>query len=148
MDMRVALAALLVASAWACAHGTPPSPLPVEGAWQSDRARTLDSLQAARPWPVKQWRLLSDPTLFGHMVKVYRGSLAFIVFEGKCSDPVVWEAVESGMRVEDSLLYVPIAMLRGRPDEVFRRISIEEAIRQHPCVAEVLARMESSPEAE
>jgi len=145
--MRVLLVVLLVAAS-ACAHTTAPPPLPIEGAWQSDRARTLDSLEAAHPWPVKQWRLLSDPTFFGHMIKVYRGPMVFIVFEGKCSDPVAWHDVEAGMRVEDSLLYVPMTLLRGRPDEVFRRISIEEAIRQYPCIAEAMARMEQAPEAE
>lgn len=54
--------AMLTAS---CARGSLEA---LEGAWQSDRQRTLAELRGVRDFTPEQWKRLSDPSLLGQVV--------------------------------------------------------------------------------
>jgi len=161
--MRRSLAVVLSTLA-ACASGRPPrtTPLPIEGIWKSDRDRTLQVLEASGPWSEKQWKAFSDPTLFGHLVQIFQGETYLVAYEGSCApEPIeilevgpdfvrerdrnafTQETEELTLRVADDHRYVPIMLLQGHPTEVFSRVTADDAIREHPCLAPILGRDET-----
>jgi hypothetical protein len=159
--MRVGILALFLALA-GCVQGRPT---PVEGAWQSNRDLTLAELHEARKFTPEQWRFLSDPTFFGQMVHIYRGSSGITVFEGKCSPPNAFRILDSQpgsvklryfdeflgeertttLTVEGDRLYVPISMLEGQLRETFTRVPVEEVKQRHPCTRTFLEMRASRP---
>jgi hypothetical protein len=149
---------LLASLASGAGETAAPPALPIDGIWLSDRDLTLAELQKAQTWPERQWKALSDPTLFGHMVQVIRGHTAlaavygscqppeqFVVLESSASrvrvrvlDPQPGEAAEVEFQIVDGNLHLPMMEFESRPHEVFRRATVEEATREQPCLAQIL----------
>ncbi len=143
--MRSIVAALL--SLMTCAGPSGGSP---EGAWQSDRDRTLAELRDVANMTDAQWRALSSPEVFGNMVHVLQGGKAVTVFDGECSAPVAYQldAASSKIRLAGSpvaatldgdRLYVPIARLPGNARETFSRADLAATLRRHPCLREFVS---------
>jgi hypothetical protein len=156
--MRVVIAALLLASAAACNRQVETA---VDEAWQSNRELTLAELELSGGFSEDEWRALSDPTLFGHMIHIYRGSVGVTVFEGQCSPENAFEIVSATdsstevryfddfydeertvlLTTDGDRLYVPMKLAKGQFRETFSRISAETVVRRHPCTRGFIAGM-------
>lgn len=137
------------------------SEFPLNGAWISDRGRTLAEFRETREFSDEQWSVLSDPTLFGQMVQVFVGGRAFVVFDGSCgaiadirilsrSGPKIEAELETRDGVSKATFYfegdrlkIPVRVFGGDVQETFSRISLAAAIQRHTCVAELLAAISS-----
>lgn len=148
----VLCAALLVLG---CATGPP-----LEGAWQSDRERTLEALSQVEGLTEAQRELITIPDFFGQMIHVYSGGEAFTVFDDRCGYMAPFEVIEATpnsqtvryfngylqrkvtitMELDHETLWVPIPILPEGSREAFRRISLAEARAAHPCLDELLTR--------
>ena len=132
-----------------------PSLTPPEGAWRSNRDITLAELRQERSFTPEQWRMLSSPELFGHMIYVlYRGS-AITVYEGECSEPMTYEVDPAAGRIrfaasesdgsvlvalDGDRIRVPISILPGRLSETFKRTDLGAVMDRHPCVKDFVSR--------
>ena len=144
--MRAILVALL--GLLPCAQSTPS---PIEGAWQSNRSLTLAEFREARSFTAEQWKLLSSPQFFGHMIYVFSDHAVITVYDGKCSEPMRYE-LDGGTRIvlrdsgpngetailafDGEHLRVPVSGLSGNLRETFTRVDLAGAARQNPCIRE------------
>ncbi len=53
-------------------------------------------------------------------------------------DPQPGEEAEVEFQIVGGNLHFPMMEFESRPHEVFRRVSVEEATREQPCLAQVL----------
>ncbi len=156
MAMAMAMAKRFVAASAVALLGCSPS-LSLDGAWRSDRERTLAELETAGSFTDEQWAFLSSPGLFGHLIVVFEGNRAINVFEGECHPYSEFEVLEdsedrkliryfdSGLEsvidqeilLEENHLYMPFGSYRFPVREAFTRISVEEAFRLHPCLSAI-----------
>ena len=141
--MRAAIVALL--GLFTCGHAS----VSAEGAWQSDRDLTLAEFRQARKFTPEQWRLLSSPQFFGHMVYVLHGGSAVTVYDGECSAPTSYtvDAASKQIRFSGSddaatlagdRLHVPVSSLPGHLRETFTRVDLAAVVRRHPCLRELV----------
>ncbi len=140
----------------ACATAGPP----LDGAWRSDRELTLARLDGILDTsPGARWEFLRDAEFFGHTVVLYRGNDVAHVYEGRCSrmppvkvvasepsaityryfDVLHQRADTSRIEVDGDVLWVDVPLLGEGAREAFRRIPVEEAVADHPCLAEVMS---------
>lgn len=147
LEMRTLVAALV--GLFTC--GQPPFES-LDGAWQSNRDITLAEFRQARSFTPEQWRLLSSPEFFGHMVYVFHGGSLVTVYEGECSAPLPYEADAASKQIhlpgsdgpvtvtlDGDRLHVPVSLLPGRLRETFTRVDLAAVVRRHPCLREVVA---------
>jgi hypothetical protein len=143
--MRSVLVALL--GLFTCGQ---PGFLP-EGAWQSDRDLTLAEFRQARSFTPEQWRLLSSPEFFGHLVYVLHGGTVVTVYDGECSAPMSYSLDAPSRQVrfsgpevlvvatlEGDQMHVPIPRIPGRLRETFSRVDLDAVVRRHPCLLELV----------
>jgi hypothetical protein len=132
--------------------GCPTSKAP-EGAWQSNRDLTLAEFRGARSFSQEQWKLLSAPTFFGHMIYVFSHDSVVTVYDGECSEPMRYEMDASHARIrllgapsdanpeltlESDRLYVPVAIAGGKLRETFTPVDLQTAIQRYPCIRKAL----------
>lgn len=133
----------------------------LDGAWQSNRDLTLQEFRAKRSWTPEQWETLASQDMFGHMVYVFQGNQAIVVFDDLCSARSSFEKNSSASQIlfpgtdpdeppvaitrEDDRLYVPVSLLRGGLRETFIRTELDLVVQRHPCVGDfVSTRSESA----
>jgi hypothetical protein len=124
------------------------------GAWSSDRELTLAGLAQSSELSRTYEAALNDPTLFGQNIQIYLPDGAVMWFEGECGQftPYDHDVLESRpgflhSRVFDPVLdsfeertvswdseFMRLWMPSGRWYEVFKRVSVPEAVAQHPCL--------------
>src|SRR5262249_35015764 len=134
--------------------GCPASKAP-EGAWQSNRELTLAEFRGARSFSQEQWKLLSAPTFFGHMIYVFSSDSVVTVYEGQCSEPMRYEMDATHTRIrllggdadanadltlESDRMYVPVAILGGSLRETFTPVELQTAVKRYPCIQRALDR--------
>ena len=130
-----------------------PAYLPY-GAWESDRELTLATFASDPALSAAHRAVLEDETLFGRNVQVFAARGAAVWFEGGCGEfwPYDYDVVEAApgslryrtgepgeersIEWDDRFMYLPLA--DGRAREVFRRVPLEQALEQHPCLATAL----------
>ncbi len=160
--MAARFTALLLISMFGCSWGEEASIL--AGAWQSDRSRTLGELFDHGQFTDEQWRLLSDPKLFGNILHVYHEGRSVSVYEGRCSPVQELEITDSGparvsiryydalakghatktLSVEHDALYIPMSMFGNRVREVFSRVPIDDVRNRFPCTQALFERGEGA----
>lgn len=133
---------------------------PLEGAWRSDRDRTLEALLQVEAITEEQQEVLTAPDFFGQMIHVYAGSEAFTVFDDRCGHMAPFEVLDTTantqtvryfngylqrkvtitLELDHETLWVPIPLLPDGSREAFTRLSLDEARAAHPCLDELLAR--------
>jgi hypothetical protein len=150
--MRRATLLALLGAVLLLACRSAPSYLPL-GAWSSDRELTLASYAQDPSLAKTREALGRDPTLFGQNVKIFTPHGAVAWFEGTCGEftPYDWvlESKPGMLRYRDELvdeerivtwngefMYFPLA--DGRAREVFRRIPVDQATQDHPCLQRAL----------
>ena len=131
---------------------------PFEGAWRSDRDMTLKALSQVSTIGDVQRERLAKLEFFGHMLHVFSGSRWLTVFDNQCTDmaqmkgvvtgprtrsvtffnPVAKRVTTTTMEVDGDTLWVTIPLLPPGSREAFRRISLDEARRAHPCLSDLL----------
>lgn len=101
----------------------------------------------------RQREVWFGPSFFGQMVVVYTNDRAVVVYEGTCNAPSKYRIVaatptrvetetaegeRSEMLLFDDSYSLPIEMGSVNGREVFSRVSLDEVLRQFPCIAAAL----------
>ena len=145
--------ALIAAAAALVACATQQTDTRLLGAWQSNAELTLREFEALPEITPEQLVLLSDPTLFGHMVQVYGSRQAIVVFDGECTatpyevvarsensvdiryyDSFYEERVTKRILFGDASFSIPA----GRAREIFSQVELERITNEHPCIRDHL----------